>query len=66
MELLFRCGHVREVNPDKEASPVCVCGETVIARALNPERPRITGHASGPLVNTQHLGAIAVSLQETP
>lgn len=62
MTVLFRCGHAQVVDADKTASPRCAtCGEFRIARALRVRAPRITGVATGPLVETQALPAIAVT-----
>ena len=59
--VLFRCGHQQKVD-DKTASPRCVaCGEFRIARNLRVRAPRIVGCATGPLVETKALPAIAVS-----
>lgn len=61
--LLFRCGHVNQVNPDKVASPACLrCGETRIARTVKAPPPRIVGHGRGPLVTAARLEAIPVKL----
>jgi hypothetical protein len=61
--LLMRCGHdpIR-IDPEKTPTPECWCGEKRIARTVNAERPRIVGHARGPLVESKYLGAIAVNL----
>lgn len=61
VRLLFRCGHDRPVNPDKEPSPRCWCGERRIARTLDAPAPRIVGHARGPCVESKYLGPIDVS-----
>jgi hypothetical protein len=63
MRLLFRCGHVQAVNPDKGGTPHCIqCGESKIARSLDAPLPRIVGHGSGPLVESKALDATPVSL----
>lgn len=65
MRLLFACGHVQNVDPDKSPSPICVaCGCKNVARALSVGAPRISGHARGPLVSTKFLGPLAISVAE--
>lgn len=59
----MRCRHVIDVDVDKTPAPVCFCGESKVARALNARPPRIVGHASGPLVEGTYLGPVAVSFQ---
>jgi hypothetical protein len=59
----FRCGHVAQIDPDKMPSPVCGhCGERAVAGVVGVPPPSIRGVASGPLVETQKLDAIPVSL----
>lgn len=67
IEIGFACGHdLQTVDVDKVTSPVCPqCGESRVMRVTAPA-PRITGCASGPLVQTKALPAIAVPLAETP
>ena len=57
----FRCGHTQAFD-ERQASPRCACGETVVARTSGFPPPRIVGCASGPFVTTQALPAMAVSL----
>ena len=61
--VLFRCGHTKRVDPDKAV--ICHCGERHVARTLQADPPRFTGHCTGPLATHQHLGPIAVSLKQT-
>lgn len=61
IRVLFRCGHRHEVNPDKAVSCV-TCGDTRVARTLDAEAPRFTGHCTGPTASTVALGAMAVNL----
>lgn len=62
MKLRMKCAHVIDVDVDKVTSPVCWCGERVIARALDAPRPRIVGHARGPLAESKYLGAKPVDV----
>lgn len=56
MRLLMKCTHVIDVDVDKVTSPSCWCGEGQVARTLDAPRPRIRGHAQGPLVASTYLG----------
>lgn len=57
----FRCGHAHEVS--EKGVPRCiVCGESKVARVLHAPLPRITGHGSGPLVQSAALEPMPVSL----
>lgn len=64
IEISFACGHdVQSVDVDRVPSPTCLqCGESRVARVHNVPAPRITGCASGPLVQTVALPAIAIAV----
>ena len=62
VKLEMKCRHVIDVDPDKTPEPRCWCGERIVARSLGNRRPRIVGHARGPLVDSRYLGATAVSV----
>lgn len=63
--VLFVCSHSHRFDPDKATSPRCPsCDATQIARVLEARAPRITGHATGPLVETRALGPAAVNVAE--
>lgn len=66
MILVWRCGHEADIDVDKNTSPICWCGEKVVARTRGVPPPRIVGHARGPLVQGRYLGPQAVSLAQTP
>lgn len=68
ISILFACGcPVQQVNPDKVASPRCLqCGEPRIARTVNAPNPTIKGHGRGPLVKSERLDAIPVTLATMP
>lgn len=64
MRLLLKCGHTIDVDVDQQPNPTCHCGERRVVRALNPGRPRIVGHARGPLVMGLYLGAKPLDLTQ--
>jgi hypothetical protein len=66
MRLVFRCGHEADIDVDKVTSPICWCGERIVARTRGVGAPRIVGHARGPLVEGRYLGPQAVPLAKTP
>lgn len=65
MKLLMRCQHMIDVDVDQQPNPTCWCGERRVVRAIAPGRPRIVGHARGPLVEGKYLGAKALDLTQT-
>lgn len=62
MQLLMKCDHVIDIDPNKVASPTCHCGERIVARPLDAPAPRIVGHARGPLVESKFLGPTDVDV----
>lgn len=64
MRLLMRCQHVIDIDVDQSPNPTCHCGERRVVRPLDARRPRIVGHARGPLVEGQHLGPKALDLTQ--
>ncbi len=67
MQVLFRCGTLQLVDPDKTPSPVCAhCGTRDISRTVGARTPRFLGVASGPYAETRRMDAVAVSLAKTP
>lgn len=66
MQIRFQCGHVFELDPDKVTQPACLqCGNRIVSR-VSGDTPRIVGHASGPLVTSKYLDAVAVKLASQP
>jgi hypothetical protein len=63
--VLFRCGHAHAIDPDR-AVRCATCGEGRVARTLQAEPPRFTGHCTGPRARTVALGPMAVALAEQP
>lgn len=57
--VIFTCGHFQEVD-GSGATPICVCGETKIARVDAPA-PRFTGHCRGPHATYRDLEAKPVT-----
>jgi hypothetical protein len=61
----FRCGHEGTVAINAASTPVCACGETVIARTF-ARAPRFVGAVSGPYAETKSVDPGVVRLTDTP
>ena len=57
----FVCGHEKIV--DGAMPPVCLCGETKIARVTAPP-PQFVGHVTGPHATFKELEPQAVVFEE--
>lgn len=63
MRVVFRCGCLGVYDAQGlKGAPTCPAHGAAVARVSDVPAPRIVGAASGPLVTTQPLGPIAVSL----
>jgi len=61
MTVTFRCGHRVDVLPSFSVTPVCGCGERVVARVAGA-RPRFTGACAGPFAETRAVEPAVVNV----